>query len=233
MPSHGDKVDSAVRNDWPALGPKGTMNQFGWYAAYTYPRHEKQVVHQLALRDIESFLPSYYDVHKWRNGCKVRLQLPLFPGYVFVRIRLDELSRVLQVPSLAYLVGFRDVPVALPSEEIEALRAALLTLNAEPHPFIRVGDRVRVRSGCLAGTEGVLVRKATGLRFVLNVDLIKQAASLEINPDNVEPIDSLSQFPRCGRCPTASEVIDHINPGESNELHSSLPHARRDSAVSM
>jgi transcription antitermination factor NusG len=176
------------------------MNQFNWYAAYTYPRHEKKVLEQLVLREIESFLPCYRALHQWRNGCKVEVQLPLFPGYVFVRVRLQEQLRVLQVPNLVKLIGFGGPPVALPTEEIEALRAALSTLKAEPHPFLKVGDRVRIKSGCLAGTEGILLRKATGFRFVLNVDLLMQAASVEVSAEDVEPMALISQ----ASAPTAS-----------------------------
>ena len=168
------------------------MNQFQWYAAYTYPRHEKKVLDQLVRREIESFLPCYRALHKWRNGCKVEVQMPLFPGYVFVRLRLHERWRVLQVPNLVNLIGFGGPPVPLPTEDIEALRAALSTMKAEPHPFLKVGDRVRIKSGCLAGTEGILLRKATGCRFVLNVDLIKQAVSVEVSADDVEPAALIS-----------------------------------------
>lgn len=168
------------------------MNQFNWYAAYTYPRHEKKVLDQLVRREIESFLPSYRAVHKWRNGCKVEVQLPLFPGYVFVRIRLQEQLRVLQVPSLVNLISFGGLPVALPEDVVEALRATLATIKAEPHPLLKTGDRVRIKSGCLAGIEGILLRKATGCRFVLNVDLIMQAVSVEVSAEDVEPIPATS-----------------------------------------
>lgn len=159
-----------------------------WYAAYTRPRCEKKVLDQLLLREIESFLPCYHVTHKWRNGCKVDLQLPLFPGYLFVRIKLHDQLRLLQVPNLAYLVGFGGDAVALAAEEIETLRTALSALKAEPHPFLKVGDRVRIKSGCLAGTEGILLRKASGFRFILSVDLIMRALSLEVRSEDVEPV---------------------------------------------
>jgi len=68
----------------------------------------------------------------------------------------------------------------------------LSTLKAEPHPFLNVGDRVRIKSGCLAGIEGILLRKTAGFRFVLNVDLIMQAASVEMSAEDVEPIAFVS-----------------------------------------
>ena len=175
-----------------ASDPATNMNQLNWYAAYTHPRHEKKVLDQLALREVESFFPSYRAVHKWRNGCKVEVHLPLFPGYVFVRIRLQEQLRVLQVPSLVNLISFGGIPVALPGEVIETLQATLSNIKAEPHPFLKAGDRVRIKSGCLAGIEGILLRKATGYRFVLNVDLIMQAVCVEVSAEDVEAIPSTS-----------------------------------------
>jgi transcription termination/antitermination protein NusG len=187
MPDRGrEQVRDVAASD--AASESRKMNQFNWYAAYTYPRHEKKVHEQLVLREIESFLPCSCALHKWRNGCKVEVQSPLFPGYLFVRIRFHEQLRVLQVPNLVNLISFGGLPVALPTEEIEALRAILATLKAEPHPFLKIGDRVRIKSGCLAGIEGILLRKATGFRFVLNIELIMQAASVEVRAEDVEPI---------------------------------------------
>jgi len=162
--------------------------QFQWYAAYTYPRHEKKALDQLVGREIESFLPSYRAIRKWRNGCKVEVLLPIFPGYVFVRIQLREQLRVLQIPSVVSLVSFGGIPAPLPAEVVETLKATLETVHAEPHPFVKAGDRVRIVSGCLAGLEGILLRKASGYRFVLNVDMIMQAVSVEVDVEDVEPV---------------------------------------------
>ena len=180
--------DSTAGVPW---GGEVAANQVNWYAGYTYPRHEKKVHEQLVLRGIESFLPCYRARHKWRNGCTVDVQLPLFPGYVFVRTILREQLRVLQVPSLVNLISFGGVPAPVSTEEIETLKAVLSTSNAEPHPMVAVGDRVRIKSGCLAGIEGILLRKTTGFRLVLNVDLIRQAAAIEVSADDVEPVAPL------------------------------------------
>ncbi len=169
------------------------MNQANWYAAYTYPRHEKKVLSQLLLRGIESFLPSYRAHHRWRNGCTAEVELPLFPGYLFVRIPLQDRMCVLQVPSLVSLVGFAGLPAALPNEDIEALKTVLAHSKAEPHAFLQVGDRVRIKTGCLAGIEGILLRRASGFRFVLNVELIRQAASVEVSASDVVPVVAMSQ----------------------------------------
>src|ERR1700689_5528080 len=95
-----------------------------WYAAHTRANHEKRVAEQLGRRAVEHFLPLYQSVRKWADRRK-RLEVPLFPGYVFVRLPLQERLRVLEIPSVARLVGFDHLPAALPDDEVEALRNGL------------------------------------------------------------------------------------------------------------
>src|SRR5882762_11853342 len=130
-----------------------------WYAAQTYANHEKRVLEQLSQRTVEAYLPLYASVRRWKDR-RVKLDLPLFPGYVFVRLALVERLRVLQIPRVVRLVGFSGMPAALPDEQVEILRAGLAEqLHAEPHPFLAVGRRMRIIRGPLSGLEGVLLRK--------------------------------------------------------------------------
>src|SRR5467141_2797239 len=130
-----------------------------WYAAYTCANHEKRVAAELGARDVEHFLPLYSSVRRWKDR-RVQLELPLFPGYVFVRLALRDRLRVVQIPSVVRLVGFNGQPTALPDTEMEIMRSGLSqSLSVEPHPFLTAGRRVRVRSGPLAGIEGILLRK--------------------------------------------------------------------------
>src|SRR5690242_14328615 len=92
------------------------------YAAYTSANHEKRVAAMLRAREVEYFLPVYASVRKWKDR-RVQLELPLFPGYLFVHMALRDRLKVLQVPGVAHLVGFSGTPVALPDSEVEALRA--------------------------------------------------------------------------------------------------------------
>jgi transcription antitermination factor NusG len=159
-----------------------------WYAAYTCANHEKRVTEQLVQRSVEHFLPLYESVRRW-NDRRIRLQLPLFPGYVFVRLALRDRLRVLQVPSVVRLVGFDGHPAPLPDREIEALRNGLTNqLRAEPHPYLVVGRRVRIKHGPLAGVEGILIRKKNALRVILSLDLIKRSASVEVDAGDIERI---------------------------------------------
>ncbi len=159
-----------------------------WYAAYTCANHEKRVAEQLEGRTVEYFLPLYKSVRRWKDR-RVELQLPLFPGYVFVRLPLRDRLRVLEVPSVARLVGFNGTPTALDDEEVERLRRALAHgVRAEPHPFLKVGRRVRITAGPLAGREGILVRRKGNLRVVLSVDLIQRSILVQIDSASLEPV---------------------------------------------
>ena len=159
-----------------------------WYAAYTYAQHEKRVAEQFTERALENFLPQYESVRRWKDR-RVRLQLPLFPGYVFVRLALRDRLRVLETPSVVRLVGFNGRPTALPDKEIEALRTCVAArLAAEPHACLTVGQRVRIKTGPLAELEGVLIRRKNTFRVVLSLDLIARSAAVEVDGADVERI---------------------------------------------
>jgi len=149
-----------------------------WYAAYTSANHEKKVAAELGRRSVESFLPLYSSMRRWKDR-RIRLDLPLFPGYVFVRLALRDRIRVLQVPSIAKLVSFGGLPVALPDEQLEALRAGLNgEYRAEPHPYLTVGRRVRVLRGPFQGADGILIRRKGIFRVVLSLEAILRSIAV-------------------------------------------------------
>lgn len=158
-----------------------------WYAAYTSANHEKRVAEQLRMRLIEHFLPLYESMRIWKDR-RMMLRVPLFPGYVFVRMALHNRLQVLQVPGVARLVGFSGMPCALPEEEIRVIQSCLSRgCLVEPHPYVQVGRRVRVKSGPLEGLEGVIIRKKNRVRFVLSLDLINRSAAVEVDAASLEP----------------------------------------------
>ena len=174
-----------VRAEEPIVA---TGQSSSWFAVYTAPRHEKSVARQFEVRQIESFLPLYRSVRRWKNGCSVHVDQPLFPNYVFVFLERREYVQVLQVPGVLSLVGSGREPSALPTSEIESLRSGLPLREFEPHPYLAAGDRVRIHSGSLAGMVGVLVRKKNNFRVVLTLDLIMQSVAVEIGIDEIEPV---------------------------------------------
>jgi len=174
-------------------GPIGTSvdpaAQPNWYALYTQSRHERCVAHQIEQRDISCFLPLYRSVRRWKDRRK-ELDLALFPGYVFVRLALKDRLRVLQLPSAVGLVSFNGQPAALPEAEIEALRDRLSRSghSVEPHPYLRVGRRVRVCAGPMQGLEGIIVRRKDRCRVVFSLDLIMRSMAVEVDETDVEPV---------------------------------------------
>jgi transcription antitermination factor NusG len=157
-----------------------------WYAAYTCARHEKQVRKQLEERDISCFLPVYRSVRRWKDRQK-ELELALFPGYVFVHIGPEDRLRVLQTPSVVRFVCFSGRPAALEDDEIESLRFGVANgARAEPHPYLTVGRKVRVKHGPLGGTEGILTRKKDKFRVVLSIDLIMRSVAVEVDVADLE-----------------------------------------------
>ena len=156
-----------------------------WYAVYTLPRHEKAIAEHLAFRRVETYLPLYLSARRWA-GRRALVQLPLFPGYVFVRISARERIRVLEHPSVLRLVTFNGKPAPLPEGEIERLRAALELGKAEPFPFLIPGKRIRVKSGPLVGAEGTILRRKGKMRLVVSVEAIQRSIIFDFDATDLE-----------------------------------------------
>ncbi len=164
-----------------------------WYAAYTSANHEKRVAAQFEGRGVRHFLPLYQTVHRWKDR-RMRLELPLFPSYIFVHLPLRERLRVLEVPGVARLVGFGDYAAPLPADEIEMLRNGLSReLNAQPHPYLTAGRRVRITNGPLAGMEGILMRRKKNFRLILSINLIMRSIVVDVDVADVRPLDTVER----------------------------------------
>lgn len=163
-----------------------TSGSENWYALYTCPRHEKLVAEQMKRRSLTCFLPVYRSVRRWKDRRK-ELELALFPGYVFVQMDLKKKLKVLEVPGAVRLVSFNGQPAALPASEIETLKSRLSgTRGVEPHPYLRAGRRVRVRSGAMEGLEGIVVRRKDRCRIVFSIDLLKRSVAVEVDEADLE-----------------------------------------------
>lgn len=159
-----------------------------WYAVYTHARHEKRVTEHLRGRLLECYLPSYRSIRRWKDR-RMEIDLPLFPGYVFVRIAYRSRLQVLTAPGVVQIVGFDGKPAPIHESEIDALRQGLSRKSRfEPHPYLKIGRRVRVRSGPLAGMEGILVRRKDGFRLVLSIELIMRSVAIDVDEADVEPV---------------------------------------------
>ena len=161
-----------------------------WYALYTRPRHEKQVFQELFNKGIEAFLPTYKVRRRWSDRYKI-IEEPLFKNYLFVKIadfNRGYYDTLKPYGSVAFVM-FDGKPAQIPDVEIEAIRRLVESeLPYDPHPYLKIGRKVRVRSGPLEGCEGILTRKKGLARLVLNVNLLQQSVSAEVDADTVEPL---------------------------------------------
>jgi transcription antitermination factor NusG len=169
-------------------GSLGSDTDENWFAVFTLPRHEKRVEAHFHLRKIENFLPLYQRERQWKDGSRGMLQLPLFSNYIFARIGRDGRVPVLKVPGVRFIVGFGPEPTPIPDSYIHWLRAGLRERKIELYPYLTVGARVRIRSGLMAGMEGVLLRKKNRLRVVLTLAMIMRSVTVEVDIEDIEPV---------------------------------------------
>jgi transcription antitermination factor NusG len=161
-----------------------------WYAVFTLPQNEKSVVKHLYMREIDSFLPTYETVRIWKNRQRMKIVLPLFPTYLFVRINSRERAKVLHSPGVLRIVGNSRECTPLPDSDVEFLRSGFCRHLIEPYHDLVVGEKVRIKGGIMQGLEGTLVRKSGSTRFVLTLEMINQHAAIQIDAEDLEPIDA-------------------------------------------
>jgi transcription antitermination factor NusG len=157
-----------------------------WLAAYTKARHEYAVARQLESKVVAFLLPTYARSARWSDRTK-RVQAPLFPSYVFVHVSDDERVRVLQTAGVVKIVSVAGRPSSLRDEEVAMLRECTARPDeVEPHPFLRLGQRVRVKHGPFEGWEGILAYKKNAARLVVSMEQIMQAVSVDLDGADVE-----------------------------------------------
>lgn len=158
-----------------------------WHAISVCPRHEKQVARSLDGKRITHFLPLYSSLRQWKDRRK-RIEMVLFPGYVFVHVTMQDRLSVLMLPGVVRFVSFQGWPAVVPDHEIKAISVGSLSgVDVQPHPYLRKGQRVRVIAGPLIDIEGILVRRNSRCRLVISVDSLMRSISLEVDECDVVP----------------------------------------------
>lgn len=159
-----------------------------WLAAHTRSRHEQQVGLQLRQKNLEYLLPTFDRLARWSDRIK-RVTTPLFPGYIFVHISESERLPLLETVGVVHLVSAAGKPAVLSDEEVERLRDCCAGPgNVEPHPYLKIGRRVRVTHGPFAGWEGTLVEKQNSRRLIVTIEQIMKSISINIQSADVEPL---------------------------------------------
>lgn len=160
-----------------------------WYAVRTRSNFERAVASVLASKGFSPFLPAYRVKTRWSDRV-VETEKPLFPGYLFCRF--DPISKrlpILTTPGVVSVLGSCGEPEAVPDHEIEAVEAVLRSgRHAEPHAFLREGQRVRVNSGSLEGLEGLLLRRKSDWRLLISVTMLNRSLSVEVDRETVSPV---------------------------------------------
>lgn len=160
-----------------------------WFAVQTRGRYEKKVATQLKEKGIETFLPSIREVHRWSDRNKY-VEVPLFPGYTFVRAIANspERLRVLQTDGVVRIVGTGTELSPVDPKQIDDIRMLLASgILMKMYPFLKVGQRIRIRGGCLDGLEGILVSWPRESCLVVSVDVIQRAIAINLDGYQVEP----------------------------------------------
>jgi len=161
-----------------------------WYAVHIRSKHEFQVRERLHKVEIEVFLPVVERLSKWKDRKKL-VSFPLFPGYLFVRIGKGfQRFTVLKTRGVVrFLCSASGEPEPVPEDQIAALKKLIDSgIPIDPHPYLKTGQRVRIRTGPLSGVEGILVERLGLHMLVLSVDILHQGAALRIEASEVETI---------------------------------------------
>jgi transcriptional antiterminator NusG len=173
------------------IGPeRETANGLHWYAVWSRSRHEKKVVTALTNAGVTTFLPLVTEMHRW-NDRRKSVDIPLFPGYVFVQIpsSTEAQLRVLKTTGVVQFVGNRQGALAIEDKEINDVRAVLeQRVSCSPYPFLQLGQRVRIRGGALDGIEGVLVGRDSASKLVISIELIQRSLAVTVYNFHVEPV---------------------------------------------
>lgn len=161
-----------------------------WYAIHTRARHEKAVLQRMAPLGVETYLPIVTEIRRWSDRKKV-VEIPLFGCYVFAKLAATraERLRVLMVEGVLGIIGGQGEGVPIPDAQIDAVRMIVensLTFSA--HPFLKIGQRVRVRGGALDGMEGRLVSRNGSDTLVISIDALHRSLAVHVEGYQVEPL---------------------------------------------
>jgi transcription antitermination factor NusG len=161
-----------------------------WYAVHTRSRHEKQVDLFLSERGVETFLPLVHTLSRRRDRKKY-VDIPLFPGYLFVFTEKERLLfDVKYTRGVTRIIGTDlDAPTPIPDKQILDIKSIMETeVRLDPFPYLKKGRMVRVKSGPLKGLEGILVERKGHYKLVIKIDLLQKGAAAEVYISDIEPI---------------------------------------------
>jgi transcription elongation factor/antiterminator RfaH len=173
-----------------AANPGPNPELGNWYAVQTRARHEKTIVERLREQGVTTFLPLVSEVHRWSDRRKT-VELPLFSCYVFVRLAAtnEDRLRVCRTNGVFGIVGTGGEGTPIPDDQIEAVRTLVTQqLPWSVHPFLKIGQRVRIRGGSMDGVEGILLARNGDRTLIVSVDVIQRSLAVRIEGYDVEAV---------------------------------------------
>jgi transcription antitermination factor NusG len=192
-----------------------------WFAMRVRTNYEKTFSRAIESRGFDFFLPTYQKTRAWSDRIK-QIHQPLFPGYVFCLLNLQERAPALLAPGAMRFVGIGRNPIAIPEAEIESLRTLINSFQVKPWPFLRLGQKVRIEKGPLAGVEGVIESFRSGYRIVVSIELLQRSVTAELEGHWLAPlIEAIERLPRRSR-PDPTATQNHSN--NTVDLSSSIRH---------
>jgi transcription antitermination factor NusG len=179
-----------------------TEGSSAWYALYTRHQHEKTVARILTNKGFEILLPLYEVRRRWQDRNRI-ISMPLFPSYVFLKGGLERRLDIVTTPGIHAFVLSAGQPARIPTPEIDAIRRSVERgVRVEPHPYLKTGDWVRVKTGPFEGIQGFLLRSKNLYRLILSVEMLGKAAAVEIDAAQVERLNSRTPAGAVTSCPT-------------------------------
>jgi transcription termination/antitermination protein NusG len=175
----------------PSASSSLKLETANWYAVQTRARNEKAISERLQEQGLTTFLPLVTEVRRWSDR-KKKVELPLFSCYVFVKLvaaNNEERMRVYRTNGVFRIVSMHGEAIPIPDEQIDALRAVVTQqVPWSAHPFLKIGQRVRIRSGSLQGVEGVLLSNNGDRTLILSVDAIQRSLAVRVEGYEVEAL---------------------------------------------
>jgi transcription antitermination factor NusG len=176
--------------EFPNVAPTIASGVECWYAVHTRARHERVIAQRLRDQGVNTFLPLVTEVHRWSDRRK-SVELPLFGCYVFVKLPPtgEDRLRVLRIDGVFKFVGARGVGTPIAETQIDAVRTLIgQQVPWSTHPFLQIGQRVRVRGGALDGVEGILLARNDDNTLIVSIDAIQRSMAVRIQGYDIEPV---------------------------------------------
>ncbi len=192
-----------------AAGAQPAAGQAPWFALRVKPNYEKPVSLALRGKGFEEFLPLFRSRRQWSDRVKA-MDMPLFPGYLFCRLNLEERMPLLTTPGFLYIVGIGKNPEPVDESEIQAIQSVLRSgVAVTPWPSLVVGQKVQLKHGPLRGLVGVLTKIANQHRMYVSVTLLKRSISVEVAPEWIQPVEgaSVTVSDGAGTAPQSESVL--------------------------